>query len=552
MVSLSRIPSTDPATVLAMYQALVEQIPAVLYVNGPGVDAHTLYVSPQTREILGLGEQDWFDDIWSTCVHPEDAESVTRNYARFIAEESVGVDEYRFIRPDGHEIWVHDRVSIIRDDAGAPTLVQGIMLDVTATKQAEQVLADQARQLARIEEIGSRFSAALLAGSDLGGLLRILAEICGSAVAFEDPAHQLIAYADGPPGCPRVLATWDAHARTRHSAQDRSCLSAPVRVRSEEWGTLHVLAATRALDEVDEVALDRACAAAGLWLLSSQRSASLAEEARSEVLADIWQGPGLTGSDLLDRFRSLGVDLRDHELAVIAVDIAAVRRREGDWTNSALRRRVADTVTTAMRSALASARLAGLAGCVGDTCLLVLGLPRGKAERAGRERLARMIGSAVTDRYPQLAVAVGVSRPVPVEGLRRAIAEAYETALDGSSSTAGGGVFHAEDAGLRLLLAGLVSGPELSRFVEGELGALLAHDAESRVPLLETLRAYLAAGSHKAAAARTLHLERRSLYYRLERIESLLGRSLDDPASRLRLEVALQGLDVLSTRGHVG
>jgi purine catabolism regulator len=65
---------------------------------------------------------------------------------------------------------------------------------------------------------------------------------------------------------------------------------------------------------------------------------------------------------------------------------------------------------------------------------------------------------------------------------------------------------------------------------------------------VSTLRSYLAAGGNKATAATSLHLERRSLYYRLARIESLLGRSLSDPGTRLRLEVALQGLDVLHAR----
>jgi purine catabolism regulator len=45
--------------------------------------------------------------------------------------------------------------------------------------------------------------------------------------------------------------------------------------------------------------------------------------------------------------------------------------------------------------------------------------------------------------------------------------------------------------------------------------------------------------------AQKLHLQRRSVYYRLERIEQLLGRSLDDPEQRVRLYVALRAHEML-------
>ena len=58
--------------------------------------------------------------------------------------------------------------------------------------------------------------------------------------------------------------------------------------------------------------------------------------------------------------------------------------------------------------------------------------------------------------------------------------------------------------------------------------------------LLETLEAYLAAGGRKAEAARALHLERQSLYLRLQRIEEALGVSLDDEDVMLGLHLAVR------------
>ena len=70
-----------------------------------------------------------------------------------------------------------------------------------------------------------------------------------------------------------------------------------------------------------------------------------------------------------------------------------------------------------------------------------------------------------------------------------------------------------------------------------ELGPLLA-DERLGAELIETLQVYFDSGENMREAARRLHLANRTVAYRLERIEGLLGGPLDD-ASRRRLAVAL-------------
>jgi diguanylate cyclase (GGDEF)-like protein len=43
--------------------------------------------------------------------------------------------DYRYIRPDGRVVWIHDRSAMVCDRDGAPLLVQGVMFDITATKE---------------------------------------------------------------------------------------------------------------------------------------------------------------------------------------------------------------------------------------------------------------------------------------------------------------------------------------------------------------------------------------------------------------------------------
>jgi purine catabolism regulator len=85
----------------------------------------------------------------------------------------------------------------------------------------------------------------------------------------------------------------------------------------------------------------------------------------------------------------------------------------------------------------------------------------------------------------------------------------------------------------------LAQNPRLAeRFVADSLGALLGAKNRNREQLLETLQAFLAAGSVKDAAT-ALILHRDTVLYGLDKLRDLLGGDLDTPASRLRLQLAL-------------
>lgn len=544
-LELGLLSTESGAPLRAMYQALVEEIPAVLYINGPDEDSPTLYVSPQTEAILGLPQSGWFDNTWSDCVHPDDLEHVNETYAAILRSQDYGVDEYRFIRPDGRLIWLHDSVRVIRDATGAPALVQGVMFDVTERKRSEELLAQQAEQLRRIEQIGGRFTDILLAGRELRDVVAALGDIVGRSVAFADAAHQLIAY-HLPEATSEIefLTGWETHSRLPHTPNPNGCLSVPVRLLDEEWGRLHLLSHGSGGDEIDALALDRAAAAIALWLLSGHERRALADRARSELITELWHGRRLGVRDLLARTRTLGGDLDWPVLVGIAVELVDPGNEADD-----VEPRAAELALAALRAEIERAGLAGIAAVVDGVCLGIIGLRADRSSRPVTEEVGRGIVRALTPMLPGRVVSVGISRPGTAETLRRILTEAADGAAHGAQALGTSSVNHSAELGLRLLLGRLGDGPELSRFVEDELGPLLAHDSRGRSALVPTLVAYLNAGGRKAEAARALHIERRSLYHRLDRIGALLGSDLDDPSVRLRLQVALQALDVLRQRG---
>jgi purine catabolism regulator len=96
-------------------------------------------------------------------------------------------------------------------------------------------------------------------------------------------------------------------------------------------------------------------------------------------------------------------------------------------------------------------------------------------------------------------------------------------------------------ADVERLLWGLREDERLAGFAAQRLAPLVEHDhARGAAVLLPTLQALCAHGWHKADAARALSIQRQSLYSRMARLRRVLDADLDDPETRLGLELAVR------------
>jgi PAS domain S-box-containing protein len=132
----------------ARYRSIVEQTPAItyqeFYVDGVYDREGPVYTSPQLERILGFTPEEWVvPGFWRGRVHPDDLPAVDAESDRVIAEGATAYrQEYRMIARDGRVVWIHDESALIRDEAGTPLFWQGVMVDVTERREAE----DQLRQ----------------------------------------------------------------------------------------------------------------------------------------------------------------------------------------------------------------------------------------------------------------------------------------------------------------------------------------------------------------------------------------------------------------------
>ncbi len=63
--------------------------------------------------------------------------------------------EYRLITKDGKTVWVHDIASLIMDDNNIPMHWQGILIDVTNQKLAEEKIKTSETQYRMVVEHAS-------------------------------------------------------------------------------------------------------------------------------------------------------------------------------------------------------------------------------------------------------------------------------------------------------------------------------------------------------------------------------------------------------------
>lgn len=98
----------------------------------------------------------------------------------------------------------------------------------------------------------------------------------------------------------------------------------------------------------------------------------------------------------------------------------------------------------------------------------------------------------------------------------------------------------AEEIGIYRLLMDLLKKEELQNYVQYYLGKIIDYDKKNNSQLMQTLAVYLECSGSKQETANQLFIVRQTLYYRIEKLEALLGKDFLKPLNRLAIEVAIK------------
>ncbi|MFC4941912.1 helix-turn-helix domain-containing protein [Pseudonocardia sp. GCM10023141] len=451
-------------------------------------------------------------------------------------------------------LFTDDDVDLIATLADLAALgVQRAVDDERLRDLSTQLLAANAELSQRYEEarqaleIHQRLVTVVTDGADLESIVEVLHSITDQEVRFVGTEGTVV-------GAGGWLAGLMAADRTSTEAlgaeavllgpddAGRHAIATAVRSVGLTWGELAVAtrlpAATR-----DVVAAEQAAVACALLLSRQDAVAGAGRRLESEFVWDLLDGRIVDRTDAMVRSRQLGRELPPTARVILLSAAATSRGRRASTPEH-----VDHVRTELVRRAvglLASGRTRPPMGWRGETLAVLV--PDGPAARL-RRLGSQLCGlGADLDRELSLGVSAAVRSIAgyPVAGRQARYAMAATRPPDAPVA-----VF--EDLGAVQFLLEPASGEDLDRFVEQQLGVLIAYDREHDADLVETLAAYLRCDGHVQRAAEAMCVHPKTMSYRLGRIETLSGIAVARQADRFNAQLALKILAIREGRMDPG
>ena len=166
----------------ARYRALVEQIPAVVFMAYLDRGIGEAYVSPQIEAALGFSQEEWLEDPvrWYSHIHPDDKERWSTEAADMFLTGNPLRSAYRVVSRDGRVLWFHCEAKMIRKPDGEPWFIHGVGFDITDLKQTEAALQKERNVVSAI--------------LDTVGALVVVLDPAGRIVRFNRACEQVAGY----------------------------------------------------------------------------------------------------------------------------------------------------------------------------------------------------------------------------------------------------------------------------------------------------------------------------------------------------------------------
>src|SRR5271163_4206162 len=129
----------------AKYRALLEQIPAVVFMAYLDRGISEAYVSPQIEAALGYSREEWLEDPirWYEHIHPDDKQRWSTEAAGMFLSGKPLRSSYRVIARDGRVIWFHCDAKMMRRPDGQPWFIHGVAFDISDLKRTEEALQQE-------------------------------------------------------------------------------------------------------------------------------------------------------------------------------------------------------------------------------------------------------------------------------------------------------------------------------------------------------------------------------------------------------------------------
>ena len=401
-----------------------------------------------------------------------------------------------------------------------------------------RIVASQLEQVEKARQVHEVFTMLSLQSAGVQEIVDRTSSLLGAPVVLEDSSHLVVAFAPGSVPAQELLQDWQRRSRAVHAspqtrvAGDERWLQTPVGLGSTQWGRLVLPGAPQAPGAAAEAAmvLERAGQALSINRLAERDQAGLAQQAQAGLIHELRGARTHDDDEALTRAAALGLKPSPAFLPLV------LHLDPGSGKDPMSMQRKERALLEMLDAVLAATRNTALAATLQTGQVVVLlALPARMLEDSLLERICGDLAVRSSAVAGELVWTAGVGRARSrLSDAAAGLDEAAHVAQTASTLAAGASrYFRSTDVRLRGLLALLREDPRAVSFAEAELRGL---EAEEDLGLLQR---FLECGGNKTELARSGYLSRPTLYARLQKLESRLGVSLDDPESRTSLHVAV-------------
>ncbi|MGO4820520.1 MULTISPECIES: PAS domain S-box protein [unclassified Flavobacterium] len=123
------------------FRLLANNIPGTVYLSQNDKDFTKIYLNDEIEKLTGYNKSEFLEKeiTYVELIHPDDYERITNESKDRLSKSEPFHFTYRIIKKTGEIVWVEEFGDAVIKD-GKITYIEGIMLDITKRKEAEQAI----------------------------------------------------------------------------------------------------------------------------------------------------------------------------------------------------------------------------------------------------------------------------------------------------------------------------------------------------------------------------------------------------------------------------
>ncbi len=430
----------------------------------------------------------------------------------------------------------------------------------------ERLTQKQLTVMRRVESVHDMLTQSILNKEGLDGICTTISRVFGNPVFIATPAGAMLAGkipetydADGEGYLEAMRAFLEGffpHADAQRLRQNQ-CNSVPfgkkgrltvvpIRAHNEHIAHLVMDAGRYELAEMDLVAFEQAGPMVAVELLNEQAVWQREQKIREQLLEDLLMRRYGDEKMVIQRGQHLGFDISG-KYCLFAIDAEAFEELLSDEPGfggdenkvQQVKSRVQQLIRTGMgayvRPSLILDRSMGAVGMVSV---------RGDDDMLACAAVIEDIIAELERLKTGLVFSAGISRVRQgIQHVEQAQREAVLAMRAGRRMHRGGTPTHTHafgDLGCLCFLCELSGSAAMRDFYNENMQALLHYDKTNNAELVKTLDSYFLCRQNLRKTADMLFVHKNSVIYRLNKIETLLGRPLDDPEASFDMQLCLK------------